>query len=1271
MVLDREMEQMRKEKFHAQRAPLTFTAEPLTLTLTPGEVREGSFSVHGNEKNPVQGFVASSMPQMTCLTDTISGAADEISYRFDGSTYQVGDTAEGYFRIWSNQGEYKVPFTVNVQPVFLESSLGPVRNLFHFMNLAKTRWQEAVKIFYDPAFIHVFSASEKEEKTLYRGLSKQQGNEQNVDEFLIATGKKRAVQYLPSQSQIRHDLPIIEREPIRGMLEIGRNGWGYTRVQVEANGAFLKVDKSQLVLDDFKAGSAGIAYEIDPEALHCGWNGGAIVLKSFHETIEIPVVVTYCTSTALRTIYLRQSKKAILDMMRGYEKFRNGQESGKVFLENTKAQIVQLAESDRNNPMTALYRIHYLLTAGKSAEALWELQQCNKTLSGDLDELAPMSTAQFDLESDEEYSYRMYLTILCAEDALEGNAQNESSEEMAFSQRVGDADERRYLEQVMQDAVRAIELRHRRNPENFWIAWLYLYASGENLRRPSYGFRMMREQYQFGSRSPLLYIEAYEMVQGNPTILHEFDDFSLQVLWYAARHDLLTDAVITQIDYLAGRQKNFSFRLLHILEKCYAVKDSAFLQETLTAICTLLVRGNMTDEKYFPWYQSGVEKELPITRLYDYYMMSIPSDFAGEIPQMVLLYFVYQNALPVEKAAFLYRYVLEHRDLLGELFEHYMLQIESFTMSYLQQRQIGKDLAALYRTYLVPGKVIASEAVSAAIPVAFMCLVETTDTRLHRAVLVYDQCVGETYYPVNDGKAFVPVYGDDARIFLEDDAGNRYAVSVPFTTTRLLDYKALSETLSVYETENIPFDMYLSGMTGSYFKITEKNADRFLRLIGSAVLMPKRRNEVRRELLRYYWEQKDQAGMISCLDNINAGEDGMTRDLRNVYVAYFVRCELTMKAYEWVKHFGSEGIDADILIALCEQLLAAQPKEVLAGDIRFVDLAFESFLKGRSSEALLSFLARHMDALTEEWEKLRHAMAARGMAQSLQKDLCRRMLMQMLYTGEMIEGRDDVIATFNKKEAAPTEPNENTDSAASAEAAEKERLQTEQDQELMTRIVAQSAHYHFVRGDAMSREQFDLITWYGQEGVPIVDICRIAWLEDRADRSGEVTDSEREVAALFLSDLIAQDIAFPFFRQFIGIVPQLQAYADETLVIYRAKEYVPGTKVLYHYAMEKNGKRETYAAKEMKEMYEGVYVTGFLLFFGEQMHYYITDDAMEKHIVESGTLGQDARIPEESPDRFGEINRISMLLTLGKQEEAQRRLADYNRRAYLTDHVFG
>ena len=94
-------------------------------------------------------------------------------------------------------------------------------------------------------------------------------------------------------------------------------------------------------------------------------------------------------------------------------------------------------------------------------------------------------------------------------------------------------------------------------------------------------------------------------------------------------------------------------------------------------------------------------------------------------------------------------------------------------------------------------------------------------------------------------------------------------------------------------------------------------------------------------------------------------------------------------------------------------------------------------------------------------------------------------------------------------------------------------------------------------------------------------------------------------------------------------------------------------------------------AREMKEMVRGFYVSSFFLFYAEQVHYFITDDPEEKNIVESGTIGQDARIDLIQTDRFAQIDAICRAADRREREKTAELLREYTKKEYLTKTLFG
>ena len=62
----------------------------------------------------------------------------------------------------------------------------------------------------------------------------------------------------------------------------------------------------------------------------------------------------------------------------------------------------------------------------------------------------------------------------------------------------------------------------------------------------------------------------------------------------------------------------------------------------------------------------------------------------------------------------------------------------------------------------------------------FTHIIHIKNRKICQVAVDYGLSSKEYRYPVSDGMAAVPLYGDDYKILLEDRAGNRFTVSEPF-----------------------------------------------------------------------------------------------------------------------------------------------------------------------------------------------------------------------------------------------------------------------------------------------------------------------------------------------------------------------------------------------------------------------------------------------------------------------------------------------------------
>ena len=181
------VEQILHEKFEYKSGTLNFSTEKIEHTISVGNNCEGAFSIvlpEGTEADYMTGFVTTSDPRMECFTYDFAGSEVEVSYCFHSEYMEEGEVTKGEFYVVSNLGEYYLPYVVSVEHDIPDSSVGPVKNLFHFTNLAKANIKEALRLFVSPAFFSVIRKEDVRVHLLYQGLSSGGNALQCMDEFL-------------------------------------------------------------------------------------------------------------------------------------------------------------------------------------------------------------------------------------------------------------------------------------------------------------------------------------------------------------------------------------------------------------------------------------------------------------------------------------------------------------------------------------------------------------------------------------------------------------------------------------------------------------------------------------------------------------------------------------------------------------------------------------------------------------------------------------------------------------------------------------------------------------------------------------------------------------------------------------------------------------------------------------------------------------------------------------------------------------------------------
>ena len=1180
--------QFNPEHYEFEAGTLEFPMQKLELNLKKEEERRGSFFITSKLAKRVSGKIFSSNYRMQCLSPDFNATYIELSYVFDSKGMEEGDALKGEFCIASNLGEFYLPFMVTIEYEVLDSSMGPIKNLFHFANLAKANWQEAVSLFYSPKFVSVFSGNDKPFFCLYQGLSKHMVNEQNLEEFLLAVKKKQPVTYILDHSEM-----VFERAFIANKKTIGieKNGWGYIKLYLTTESDFIQLEKNLLREEDFTGNQCEIVYYILEDKLHAGNNFGKIKIQNSYVSMEYEVTVQNNKSLSVSYTYKREMKALSLQVVEGCMNYYTQKTTKSVWIADSERIIEKMNVIDNRDIVSRLFQAYLLLAQEKYNEAQWILNH--------IDDLF-LASGVTEKEK-EEYCFFLYLTTLfdCSEE-------------------------------TRQTVVNEVHDYFRNFPESGKILWVLLKMDKEYNSNPVKRFLLIEEQFYRGVNSPRLYVEAYKIIKESTVYLTKLGGFEIALLNFMRKYNLLNQELVSQITYLAGKVKVYNPVLFRILVSCYEFNEQ---NETLSVICTLLMKGNKTGTFYGTWFEQAIRKEIRITRLYEYYMLCVDIKSMTKLPKMVYMYFSYESDLDYVRMAALYCNVYEHRSEIPELYQVYKEKIEKFVYQQVLLHHINVNLAFLYQTFITE-KMVDEKFAQSLADIIFIHQIELEEDVIKNVVIIQDQLKNEMLYPVINRKAFVPIYTNEFHVLLEDGTGNRYSISRNYGMKKLLLTGKLSKLVKQYVTEHLGYQLYYFELQNSYNHIEEETLGQFERLYQSIFICDNLKKNIREKLANYYHEKDKDQQLDALLDELVFTK--MDQKERGDMILFLVIRDKYEMAYQAIKTYGFEGIAPKALIRICSNRI----DENLEYDLVILELASYLFFYGKYDERILSYLVKYYNGTVKKMRDIWNAAVSFDVEA---KEISERIIVQLLFSNAYVSSKQEIFDYYYKRGA-------------------QERIALS--------YLSHNAYAYFVKDKIIEREIFINMEDVLMQGAVLNDICKIAYIDHYAKNMENLTDLQKGILKKMITELMEKNIFFPFFLMFTDIVSYLKLFEDMTFVEYRAEK--PGSKVVIHYVIErKDEKTSEYIMEEMKEVYDGFYLKKFDLFFGERLQYYISEGNEEKEMLsESGELEKSDIVSTECEKRYDILNDIVVSQTLQDYDTVDIMMEEYSKKAFIAEKMF-
>lgn len=1180
--MKKRMEQLIKGNFQYTVPQVILSEKEILVKAKEGESYKGELFFGAEDNSKVKGMMFSTNRRIVLAKDQFSGNTVYIQYGIDTSGLCAGDTCTGEIVISSNLGEYRIQVKVTVLDKEVKTSQGDIKNLNQFTELARADYHEAFRLFTKDAFRKLLQGEDEQYTALYRGMAQNPVTYQNMEEFLIGAKKKEAVE-LSVDKSVKELLRM--ESSTKDSLFIYKNTWGYTRIEIEVEGDFLEVEKKVVTTEDFIGSVYGLEYVILREKLGKGKRRGRIIIKTVYGTQVFEICASASRDYEINTRNFENKIKQ--SMLRDYLELSAGKIQYREWREQIFANLEELKSAGCFTTIHQLFESYVYFAEDnmlKALEALWLLKG-----------------REFGEHEAQEQG--LYLYLAKETQLLVGEEANISEQMQSL---------------------------YRKNQESILLLMLLLRVDEEFANMPVKQLFMLERQFDMGSTSPFLYLEAVRILVKDESHLKKLSAFMIQTLAFAAKYNMLNQELGMRIAYMSTHEKKFKNSIYRILVACYEVYSG---KDILEAICKLVMLGQPDRKEYFKWYALAVEQGVRITRLYEFYIETMGKNYQEPLPRPVHLYFSYNNTLSSRKKAFLYAIIIRNKAADKHTYESYREEMETFTAESVKAGKINEDYAMVYQEFLMelPDKAMGEAAAKAAFTYRLYC----DDPKVRNVIVCHSAFEKEDIYPCNDNIAFINIYTEDAQIIFEDAKHRRYVATVAYNLQKLMDEKAVVSQCMGLDVTHDGLLLHVCGSKITKTKVDIHNLGCFQHLAESGAFTEEYKQEARRKLLQYY--------------DLHAGNDTLNDYLKAIdyHQFYKVDCVLLIdilirrgfyqEAFSLVCEYGYEKIDVVNLFKLCRRVIL---------DMEFIEneellqLAYHVLSKSKYDEVILGYLRDSyigpVDTMITVWEKLRgfqmdtYACEEEILLMAMYSRVYRPKLSRVLEGYIRNRGKESVVAAF----------------------------------------ITFLAYGYFLGDIRIDGFVLHSLESTFQRGWEMDIICSLALLK-RYRFCKKLTGRQKKNVIEILAGCRKQGLRFAFFTELPKECTKSFQLEDRIFI----EEMIhPKAKVTLHYAIERSeegsdGER-VFLSEPLKKHYHGIFNREFLLFYGESLTWYMTitlDETIRQ--TEPQTVNMDT-VTMEGKTKYQMLNVMLANRRLGKDQALDAAMEKFLGYEQITEHIF-
>lgn len=1167
-----------KGNFIYEAPELVLSVDRLEFQVTAGTHHTESFVLSNARGTKVKGFGSVEDVYIDFLP-FFEGEENELTVEVNARELVPGEKLCGELFLVTDCGEKKLPYKVEVTVPELADDKGPVRDYYTLQERMKEDPERGADLFLAPEFADAFLYRDESGKILYETLLQKNTKLQSMEEFLVAMGKKEAVRFEvqhPAGDEIVYELNGTD---LQDTLLLRVNAWGHTGIHVTAAADFIELQTHALWTDEFERGQDILEFTILADKVPAGCRCGEIVLQSPYETKIIHIRAHNQRGQQERKIQ-RAKKKAVATMCRmflAYQEKRITRSAFQEFLRKN-GEILEKISG------TYAKAVHgYIVVMLREEEAILDFFQETEAMK-----LPPLGVSVEEVES---YIMIEYDKILYTE---------RKEDRQSLAKLITSYEENGYQSSVLTYIHVQIDDRYR------------------SLRLLE---QDVRAQIEAGSNSPLLYSVLMLAYREDTTLIATLDEVTINAVNYGLKRGLTTKEVSLAVSFLGERLGRFHGKVFAILQKLY---DFFVMTDTLRGICGMLIRNEIRSPKYFPWFAKGVSRHLRLTDLFEYYMYTLDPERVETLPDAILSYFQFENHLNDRCKAFLFAYILKHREERPDVFQMYAEQIRTFMLRQLAHHRISPDLAVLYEG-LLKEEEITGEVAEALPHVLFTHALYCDNEQMDGVAVVHREMGKEEYYPLESGWAQIRIYTPHVQLFFLDERGRYYAGTVDYRLTKLLGLDEYAQVCYERGAAMPQLLVHLACRAERAARLQEVQAHVIAEAVRLDVLRPHMREKLLLCLYDYYKAQRDTTHLLEVLDQIQPVT--MKRERIHQVAADCIYRGMYEKAQTMLLRYGVEDCDRQALAMLVSQLAHENEHE---WEPLLVKWALLLFRHGCYDKAAMEYLRRYyvgdLQTLTSLYRKCMELPEV-----GVDEDFSERLLAQVLFISADQTQYEDIYRQY---------------------------FDNGKNRMLVKAYLAQLAYDYVVERVELPESLFVKIEKEAMyEKDPVMVLAALRYYRNETSFASK----QKEFVELNLEKYASEGILLAFMKDYIGkvTVPYeientvlIQFYSGTDQGVFLCREREPGE----------------YEPVPMRQVFPGIYIYEMLLFEGEEKKCYIYEEEQDEKTDIMTVSRPDSA--GGTPGLFRMVNQMITAKHAGDQTLYEGLRRQYERDRYAAGRLF-